>query len=92
MLVRLLALTTPGEDSVREKNLPGHFKAEPGAGGAGQGALVPSHAEAAPPVPLPVMQAGDPLDDPPLAEALALLRDEKAYRVHLGPPRTAAAP
>jgi carboxyl-terminal processing protease len=91
VLVRPLA-STPGEDSVREKNLPGHFKAEPGAAGAGKGALVSSHAEAASAAPLPAMQAGDPLDDPPLAEALALLRDEKAYRAHLGPARTAATP
>ena len=78
-------------DSVREMNLPGHFKAEPGQATA-QGGLVASHAQApAPELPAHV-QPGDPSDDPQLEAALELLRDPKAYRAHLSPARAGGAP
>jgi carboxyl-terminal processing protease len=88
-------------DSIREANLPGHFKNEPGAGSpgqGGQGGLVSSHAKA--PVAVPPLdftapaathlQAGDPTDDPQLAAALEMLRDGKSYRARLSPTRADA--
>ena len=92
VLVKPSPATAQAEgDSVREMNLPGHFKAEPGQATA-QGGLVASHAQApAPELPAHV-QPGDPSDDPQLEAALELLRDPKAYRAHLSPVRAGGAP
>jgi carboxyl-terminal processing protease len=72
-------------DSVREKNLPGHFKGELGAGGLDGGTSAGLLAELA-----AHAHIGDPIDDAQLEVALELLRDPKAYRAHLQPTRAAA--
>ena len=72
-------------DSVREKNLPGHFKGELGAGGMDGGTSANLLAELA-----THAHVGDPIDDAQLEVALELLRDPKAYRAHLQPTRPAA--
>ncbi len=73
----------PGDELVREANLPGHFKND-AAGGLASSRPAPDAELSARALP------GDPADDAPLLTALELLRDGKAWRAHLTPARAAA--
>ena len=69
-------------DSIREKNLPGHFKNEAAGGASDAGTSASALAELS-----AYAQKGDPADDAQLQAALELLRDAKVYRARLTPPR-----